>query len=105
MRGAGMAGGALSWPPPRRRLIMASEVNVPRRIRVERNIYRRANGVFEVGFKDGTGRQRWRTIDRGITVARAARDQLLAASIAANPRFRAHDFAFPKPPRRGSPVP
>jgi integrase len=50
----------------------------PRRVRVERNIYRRSNGVFEIGFKDATGRQRWRTIQGGITAARAARDELLA---------------------------
>jgi integrase len=49
----------------------------PRRVRVERNIYRRASGVYEVGFKDATGKQRWRTVDGGITAARAVRDSLL----------------------------
>jgi integrase len=53
---------------------MASS-NHPRRVRVERNIYRRASGV---GFKDGSGKQRWRTVHGGITAARAARDELLA---------------------------
>lgn len=37
----------------------------PRRVRVERNIYRRASGAYEVGFKDGTGKQRWRTVKAG----------------------------------------
>ena len=49
-----------------------------RRVRVERNIYRRASGVFEVGFRDGSGRQRWRTVQGGITAARAVRDELVA---------------------------
>jgi integrase len=50
----------------------------PRRVRVDRNIYQRSTGVYEVGFKDGSGRQRWRTVDGGITAARAARDEYLA---------------------------
>jgi hypothetical protein len=50
---------------------------LPRRLRVERNIYRRASGVYEIGFKDATGKQRWRTVDGGITAARAVRDSLL----------------------------
>jgi len=49
-----------------------------RRVRIERNIYRRASGVYEVGFKDASGRQRWRTVDGGITAARAVRDELLS---------------------------
>jgi hypothetical protein len=57
---------------------MATDTPEPRRIRVERNIYRRANGVYEIGFKDGTRRQRWRTVEGGITAARAVRDELLA---------------------------
>jgi integrase len=50
----------------------------PRRIRVERNIYRRASGVYEIGFKDEAGRQRWHTVDGGITAARAVRNDLLS---------------------------
>jgi integrase len=50
----------------------------PRRVRVDRNIYRRGSGVYEVGFKDGSGKQRWRTVDGGITAARAIRDELLS---------------------------
>lgn len=49
-----------------------------RRVRVERNIYRRPSGVYELGFKDAAGRQRWRTVDGGITAARALRDELLS---------------------------
>src|SRR5437764_14839313 len=56
---------------------MAKDPVAARRIRVERNIYRRPSGVYEVGFKDGTGKQRWRTVDGGITAARALRDELL----------------------------
>ena len=64
-----------------------------RRTRVERNIYRRPSGVFEVGFKDGSGVQRWRTVEGGITAARALRDELLARRgrgerVAPNPRLR-----------------
>lgn len=47
-------------------------------MRVERNIYRRPTGVLEVGYKDASGKQRWRTVDGGITAARAVRDQLVA---------------------------
>ena len=54
------------------------------RVRVERNIYRRNSGVFEVGFKDGSGRQRWRTVEGGITAARAVRDELLSRVLAAS---------------------
>lgn len=70
----------------------------PRRVRVERNIYRRASGVYEVGFKDGAGRQRWRAVDGGITVARAVRDELLVRRshgerVASNARLRFGDAA------------
>jgi integrase len=57
---------------------MSSEDQTSRRVRVERNIYRRPSGVLEVGFKDGAGIQRWRTVDGGIMAARAMRDELLA---------------------------
>lgn len=57
---------------------MGARNNQPRRVRIERNIYRRASGAYEVGFKDGSGRQRWRTVDGGITAARAMRDELLS---------------------------
>lgn len=57
---------------------MSERNTQPRRVRLERNIYRRASGVYEVGFKDGSGRQRWRTVNGGITAARAVRDELLS---------------------------
>jgi hypothetical protein len=57
---------------------MARDSAEPRRVRVERNIYRRANGVYEIGFKDGSRKQRWKTVQGGITAARAVRDELLA---------------------------
>ncbi len=57
---------------------MSERDDAPRRERVERNIYRRGSGVYEVGFKDAAGKQRWRTVEGGITAARALRDQLLA---------------------------
>lgn len=57
---------------------MSRDSTGSRRIRVERNVYRRETGVYEVGFRDGSGKQRWRTVDGGITAARALRDQLLA---------------------------
>lgn len=55
-----------------------SASDAPRRVRVERNIYRRPSGTYEVGFKDANGRQRWRTVHGGVTAARAVRDELLA---------------------------
>src|SRR5512140_3481199 len=69
-----------------------------RRVRVERNIYQRSSGVYEVGFKDGYGRQRCRTVQGGITAARAVRDELLAQRArgerpAANARLRFGDAA------------
>ena len=75
-----------------------SEGNQPRRVRVERNIYRRATGVYEVGFKDGGGKQRWRTVDGGIRAARAARDVILSQrargeQVANNSRLRFADAA------------
>ncbi|MBV9196829.1 MAG: tyrosine-type recombinase/integrase [Solirubrobacterales bacterium] len=57
---------------------MTAGGNEARRVRVERNIYRRPNGVLEVGFKDASGIQRWRTVDGGIMAARKVRDELLA---------------------------
>ncbi len=52
--------------------------NGQRRVRVERNIYRRPTGGLEVGFKDAAGIQRWRTVDGGVMAARKLRDELLA---------------------------
>ena len=57
---------------------MSASRDAPRRVRVERNIYRRSTGVLEVGFKDAAGIQRWRTVDGGIMAARKLRNELLA---------------------------
>ena len=57
---------------------MVNDPGAARRVRLERNIYRRPSGVYEVGFKDGTGKQRWRTVEGGIMAARGLRDELLA---------------------------
>jgi integrase len=77
---------------------MHTESGASRRVRVERNIYQRSSGIYEVGFKDGYGRQRWRTVQGGITAARAVRDELLAQRAraerpAANVRLRFGDAA------------
>jgi integrase len=70
--------------------------------RAERNIYRRQDAaghvVYEVGFRDSAGRQRWQTVDGGITVARATRDDVLGRRgkgerIQPNPRLRFADAA------------
>jgi len=74
-----------------------SKANAGRRERVERNIYERTSAdgrtVYEVGYRDTAGRQRWRTIEGGIRAARAARDDLLARRgrgerVQPNPRLR-----------------
>lgn len=72
---------------------MSKPSSSARRTNVERNIYQRSTGVYEVGYKDGAGVQRWRTVDGGITAARALRDDLLARRgrgerVAPNPRLR-----------------
>jgi integrase len=77
---------------------MRASESTPRRRRVERNIYRRASGVYEVGFKDAGGKQRWRTVEGGITAARAVRDELLSQRargerVADNRRLRFGDAA------------
>ncbi len=70
-----------------------SKTTEPRRVRVERGIYRRPTGVFEVGFKDENGRLRWRTVEGGILAARKLRDDLSARrargeTVSPNPKMR-----------------
>jgi integrase len=71
----------------------------PRRTRVEQNIYLTHDGRYEIGFRDGTGAQRWRAVPSvsghpaGIQAARALKNELLAARgrgerVAPNPRLR-----------------
>lgn len=72
-----------------------------RRERLEHNLYKRESSgrtVFEVGYRDSTGKQRWQTVEGGITAARAVRDDLLGRKgrgdrIAPNPRLRFGDAA------------
>jgi integrase len=70
----------------------------PRRMRIERGIYRRQTGVLEVGFRDESGRQRWRPVDGGILAARRLRDDLSARrargeSVAPSPKLRFAEVA------------
>ena len=72
---------------------MTESSQAPRRVRVERAIYRRWTGVLEVCFKDENGRLRWRTVDGGILAARKLRDDLAARrargeSVAPKPKLR-----------------
>jgi integrase len=76
---------------------MSSSHATPRRRREpgdrNRNIYRRYDGRFEVGYRDSTGRQRWTRAFDTITAARAARDDLLGRKargdrVQPNPRLR-----------------
>jgi integrase len=57
---------------------MAEPTQAPRRVQVERAVYRRPTGVLEICFKDETGRLRWRTVDGGILAARKHQDDLSA---------------------------
>ncbi len=78
---------------------MSSTGSTPaRRVRVERNIYRRADGRFEIGYRDSTGKQRWKVIAGGISAARAERDAILGAKgkgehVQPNPRLRFDEAA------------
>lgn len=77
---------------------------VARRVRVESGIYRRGDGALEIGWRDMSGKQRWRVVPgtgpdgRGITAARAALSEALAdrargVQVAADPRLRFSDAA------------
>ena len=72
---------------------MADSTAAPRRVRVERGIYRRPTGVLEVAFRNESGRLRWRTVDGGILAARKLRNELAARrargeSVAPSPKLR-----------------
>src|SRR4051794_1004434 len=56
-----------------------AEARSPRRVRVERNIYRRPDGRLEVGYRDSASKQRWKGPFDTITAARRQRDALLGA--------------------------
>lgn len=69
--------------------LKTSKTDPPRRVRVECGIYRRyGNGVFEVGYYDDKGKQRWRTVDGGLEEARRLRREL-HKSRGRNQRLRA----------------
>ena len=51
---------------------MSKSTTAPRRVRVERGIYRRADGRLEIGWRDAHGKQRWRAVPGGVKAARAA---------------------------------
>ena len=69
----------------------------PRRVREpgskNHNIYRRADGRLEIGYRDSTGKQRWRGPFDTVTQARGARDRILGDKasgkvVQPNPRLR-----------------
>lgn len=64
----------------------------PRRTSVERNIYQRPDGKYEIGYRDSSSRQRWEVVQGGIKAARALRDSKLGAKasgeiVRPNPRL------------------
>ena len=80
---------------------MSGFASAPRRVRVERNIYRRSTGVFEIGFKDASGIQRWRTVDGGLMAARRLRDDCWLGAVAVRPWLPTHGFASVMQPTSG----
>lgn len=71
--------------------------NATRRERVERGIYSRRNAesktVYEIVYRDSTGKQRWETVDGGIRAARARRDDIAGRKsrgeqVRPNPKLR-----------------
>jgi integrase len=71
---------------------------VPRRVRVEQGIYRRKDGLLEIGFRDAGGVQRWRGPFRGLKRARAAlagehARRSRGEQVADDPRLRFGDAA------------
>ena len=83
---------------------MAESSSAPRRVRVERAIYRRSTGVLEICFKDEGGRLRWRTVDGGILAARKLRDDIAARKARGDQSLRTRSCASAKLPMRGSQV-
>jgi integrase len=70
-----------------------TDPSTPRRVRVERGIYRRPTGVLEVSYMDEVGRVRWRAVDGGLLAARKVRDDLSARrargeSVGPKPKLR-----------------
>ena len=57
----------------------SNPTSAARRTRVERNIYKRADGKLEIGYRDSAGKQRWKVVAGGISAARRERDGLIGA--------------------------
>jgi hypothetical protein len=77
---------------------MDERQSAPRSVRIERGIYQRSTGVFEVGYKDEIGRLRWKTVDGGVLAARKVRDDLSARrargeSVGPKPKLRFSEAA------------
>ena len=50
----------------------------PRRVRVERGIYRRpSDGKYEISYPDSAGTARWQVVDGGLREARAERGEIV----------------------------
>lgn len=76
---------------------MGETTPAPRREPVERGVYARKNRdgrtVYEIGWRDSRGKQRWRKVEGGITAARAAlaqahADRSRGERVTADPRLR-----------------
>lgn len=81
---------------------MSQGTREPRRHAVERGVYQRTDRygktVFEIGWRDAQGTQRWRTVEGGITAARASLATAHAARsrgerVTADPRLHYDDAA------------
>jgi len=77
---------------------MTNPSSPPRRVRVERGVYRRPDGSLEIGWRDAQGKQRWKAVDGGIKAARGALAQEHARrargeAVAADPRLTFNDAA------------
>jgi len=60
---------------------MRKQVSQPRRVHVDRGIYKRTSSgptVYEITFVDSDGRQRWQTIEGGLREARRARADVVS---------------------------
>jgi integrase len=63
-------------PRDRRHLVLEMNPKPPRRVRVERGIYRNpSTGRLEIEYTDETGRVRWKTIGGSLIQARLARSK------------------------------
>jgi integrase len=68
------------WTTRHRRPLIAQETKLPRRIHVERGIYRNpSTGRLEIQYTDWTGRVRWKTVGGNLPQARHARAEAQAA--------------------------